>query len=80
VVENYSNTNQIEEALARLTEAYYAMGIASEAQTAAAVLGRNYPDSKWYKDSYALLQSGGLSPSENKSSWISKAFSVVTGG
>jgi outer membrane protein assembly factor BamD len=80
VVENYSNTNQIEEALARLTEAYYAMGIASEAQTAAAVLGRNYPDSKWYKDSYALLQSGGLTPAENKSSWISKALSVVTGG
>jgi outer membrane protein assembly factor BamD len=80
VVENYSNTNQVEEALARLTEAYYAMGIASEAQTAAAVLGRNYPDSKWYKDSYALLQSGGLSPSENKSSWISKAFHTVIGG
>jgi len=80
VVENYSNTNQVEEALARLTEAYYAMGIASEAQTAAAVLGRNYPGSKWYKDSYALLQSGGLSPSENKGSWISKAVHVVTGG
>jgi outer membrane protein assembly factor BamD len=80
VVENYSNTNQVEEALARLTEAYYAMGIASEAQTAAAVLGRNYPDSKWYKDSYALLQSGGLSPSENKGSWISKAFHTVIGG
>jgi outer membrane protein assembly factor BamD len=80
VVENYSNTNQIEEALARLTEAYYAMGIASEAQTAAAVLGRNYPDSKWYKDSYALLQSGGLSPSENRGSWISKAFRTVVGG
>ncbi|MGN6469082.1 MAG: outer membrane protein assembly factor BamD [Rhizobiaceae bacterium] len=80
VVENYSNTNQVEEALARLTEAYYAMGIASEAQTAAAVLGRNYPHSKWYKDSYALLQSGGLSPSENKSSWISKAVHTVVGG
>jgi outer membrane protein assembly factor BamD len=80
VVENYSNTSQVEEALARLTEAYYAMGIASEAQTAAAVLGQNYPDSKWYKDSYALLQSGGLSPSENKGSWISKAFHTVVGG
>ncbi len=80
VVENYSNTRQVEEALARLTEAYYAMGLATEAQTAAAVLGRNYPDSKWYKDSYALLQSGGLSPSENKTSWISKAVHAVTGG
>jgi outer membrane protein assembly factor BamD len=80
VVENYSNTPQIEEALARLTECYMAMGIASEAQTAAAVLGHNYPDSKWYKDSYALLQSGGLSPHENRTSWISKAASVIVGG
>ncbi|MEV6576291.1 outer membrane protein assembly factor BamD [Streptomyces sp. NPDC051577] len=52
VVEQYQNTNQIEEALARLTEAYYAMGLADEAQTAAAVLGNNYPDSQWYADSY----------------------------
>jgi outer membrane protein assembly factor BamD len=79
VVENYSNTNQVEEALARLTEAYYAMGIASEAQTAAAVLGRNYPGSKWYKDSYKLLQGGGLAPRENAGSWISKAGKLITG-
>ena len=41
VVEFYSNTRHIEESLARLTEAYYAMGLTSEAQTAAAVLGNN---------------------------------------
>ena len=45
VVESYSNTRQVEEALSRLTEAYYAMGLYGEAQTAAAVLGNNYPDS-----------------------------------
>lgn len=73
VVEQYSNTNQIEEALARLVEAYYAMGVVQEAQTAAAVLGHNYPDSKWYKDSYNLLKNGGLSPNESQESWISKA-------
>ncbi len=73
VVEQYSNTNQIEEALARLVEAYYAMGVVQEAQTAAAVLGHNYPDSKWYKDSYDLLKNGGVSPSESQESWISKA-------
>ena len=73
VVENYSNTRHVEEALARLTETYYAMGLTSEAQTAAAVLGHNYPDSQWYKDSYALLQTGGLEPRENAGSWISKA-------
>ncbi|MBO6538519.1 MAG: outer membrane protein assembly factor BamD [Rhizobiaceae bacterium] len=73
VVENYSNTRHVEEALARLVEAYYAMGLASEAQTAAAVLGHNYPESEWYKDSYTLLQSGGLEPRENNNnSWLSR--------
>jgi len=79
VVENYSNTRQVEEALARLTEAYYAMGLTSEAQTAAAVLGQNYPDSQWYKDSYKLLQSGGLEPRENAGSWLSKAGKLIAG-
>lgn len=79
VVENYSNTRHIEEALARLTESYYAMGLTSEAQTAAAVLGTNYPDSPWYKDSYKLLQSNGLAPRENAGSWISKAGKMITG-
>ena len=54
-------------------EAYYAMGITNEAQAAAAVLGQNYPDSEWYKDSYKLLQSGGLEPRESTGSWLSKA-------
>jgi len=80
VVENYPNTRHVEEALARLVECYLAMGIASEAQTAAAVLGHNFPDSEWYKDSYTLLQSGGLEPREDKGSWISRAASVITGG
>jgi len=80
VVENYSNTRHIEEALSRLVEAYYAMGLTDEAQTAAAVLGHNYPDSQWYKDSYKLLQSGGLQPRENAGSWISKAGKLILGG
>ncbi|KPF42413.1 outer membrane protein assembly factor BamD [Rhizobium sp. AAP43] len=73
VVEKYPNTNQIEEALARLVEAYFAMGVVQEAQTAAAVLGHNYPDSQWYADSYKLLQRGGLEPRENSGSWIARA-------
>ncbi len=80
VVEDYPNTRHVEEALARLTEAYFAMGLVSEAQTAAAVLGHNFPDSKWYKDSYALLQSGGFEPRENTGSWLSKAGSAILGG
>ena len=48
VVTQYQTTRHVEEALMRLTEAYMALGVASEAQTAAAVLGHNFPDSPWY--------------------------------
>jgi outer membrane protein assembly factor BamD len=74
VVTQYQTTRHVEEALARLTEAYMRIGIVGEAQTAAAVLGHNFPDSKWYKDAYNLVKSGGVEPSENKGSYISKAF------
>ena len=57
-----------------LAEAYLALGIVNEAETAAAVLGHNFPDSQWYKDTYALLESKGTVPRENEGSWISKAF------
>jgi len=79
VIEQYPNTRQIEEALARLVETYYAMGLESEAQTAAAVLGHNYPDSQWYADSYKLLKTRGLEPRENKGSWISRAGARLVG-
>ena len=59
VVTKYQTTRHVEEALMRLTEAYMALGIVDEAQTAAAVLGHNFPDSHWYKDAYALVKSGG---------------------
>ncbi|MBU2531514.1 MAG: outer membrane protein assembly factor BamD [Alphaproteobacteria bacterium] len=74
VVAEYSETRQVEEALMRLTEAYLALGIANEAQTAAAVLGHNFPQSQWYKDSYVLLQSGGLAPREDTSTWLSRTW------
>jgi len=75
VVEDYQQTRHVEEALFRLTESYYAMGLTQEAQTAAAVLGHNFPDSKWYRDAYSLLNEGGFEPDESRSSWISRAFS-----
>ena len=74
VVQNYQTTRHVEEALHRLTESYLALGIVPEAQTAAAVLGHNFPDSEWYQDSYRLLGEGGLTPEENTGSWISRAF------
>lgn len=77
VVTRYQTTRHVEEALERLTESYMALGIVGEAQTAAAVLGHNFPDSPWYKDAYNLLKNGGHEPSENQGSWISKAFKKV---
>lgn len=77
VVTRYQTTRHVEEALMRLTEAYMALGIVGEAQTAAAVLGHNFPDSSWYKRAYALVKGGGVEPSENKDSWISKAFKKI---
>ena len=74
VVTRYQTTRHVEEALFRLTEGYLAIGIVGEAQTAAAVLGHNFPDSRWYKDAYNLVKSGGLEPSENQGSYISRAF------
>jgi outer membrane protein assembly factor BamD len=77
VIQDYQQTRHVEEALMRLTEAYYAMGVVNEAQTAAAVLGHNYPESRWYKDAYVLLESKGLEPREDADSWISQAFRSV---
>jgi outer membrane protein assembly factor BamD len=77
VVTQYQTTRHVEEALARLTEAYMTIGIVSEAQTAAAVLGHNFPDSPWYKDAYNLVKSGGLEPAENQGSYISRAFKKI---
>ena len=74
VITKYQTTREVEEALERLTEAYMALGITGEAQTAAAVLGHNFPDSAWYKHAYTLVKTGGSEPTENKGSWISKAF------
>src|ERR1700748_3872382 len=68
VVDQYQPTPQIAEALERLTEAYYSLGLDSEAQTAAAVLGRNYPGSGWYKDAFNVLKGRNLQPAEDKQS------------
>jgi outer membrane protein assembly factor BamD len=77
VVTQYQTTRHVEEALMRLTEAYMAIGIVAEAQTAAAVLGHNFPDSPWYKNAYSLVKTGGSEPLEHEGSWISRAFKKI---
>ena len=58
VVDEYDTTEQVPEALLRLTESYMALGLKAEAKRAAAVLGHNYPGSDWYQDAYALAAEG----------------------
>lgn len=70
VAEQYQTSTHIEEALFRLTEANLALGLTHEAQTAAAVLGHNYPSSSWYKQAFELLQRQGLSPQINANSQL----------
>jgi outer membrane protein assembly factor BamD len=58
VIHDYDTTDQVPEALHRLTEAYLALGLDAEAEKTAAVLGHNYPGSDWYQDSFALIKTG----------------------
>lgn len=77
VLTNYQTTRHTEEALYRLVEAYMALGITNEAETAAAILGHNFPDGEWYKNAYTLLKSNGRTPVEHPESWISKLYHAV---
>jgi outer membrane protein assembly factor BamD len=74
VVDHYQTSTHIEEALFRLTEANLALGLVSEAQTAAAVLGHNYPSSPWYQEAYTLLQKQGVEPKINPGSTLATAL------
>lgn len=56
VVDEYQTTSHAPEALMRLTESYFALGVKEEARKSAAVLGANYPGSTWYKRAYELVQ------------------------
>ena len=77
VIEGFQTTTHVPEALHRLTESYLALGVENEAQTAAAVLGHNFPRSNWYADSYGLLRRRNLEPVEDRGSWISRVWGSV---
>ena len=55
VIDTYATTSHSPEALYRLVECYLYMGIPEEAQKSAAVLGTNYPASKWYNRAFELM-------------------------
>ena len=55
VVDKYQTTSHTPEALERLVESYLALGVPGEAMKMAAILGKNYPDTYWYRQSLRLM-------------------------
>ncbi|MBD3764880.1 MAG: outer membrane protein assembly factor BamD [Rhodobacterales bacterium] len=80
VVEDFQNTTHTAEALHRLVEAYMALGLTAEAQTAAAILGYNYQSSPFYEDSFRLLKGQGLAPDVQEGSWLSRVYRQMVRG
>ena len=80
VIEEFSTTSQVPEALHRLVEAYLSLGLVNEAQTAGAILGYNYKSSDWYERSFELLSSKGLKPKSSGNSWLNKVYRQVVKG
>jgi len=74
IVNDYTETVFIEEALHRLVEVYYRVGLIEEANAAAAILGYNYNSSEWYKQSYKILNKSYKLP---KKSEIKKNESLI---
>ena len=77
VITRYQTTSHVPEALHRLVEAYLELGIVDEARAAAAVLGHNYPGSRWYQDSYTLFERRGIVMASTETWRTSKDTSAV---
>ncbi|MFW0777417.1 MAG: outer membrane protein assembly factor BamD [Rickettsiales bacterium] len=72
VVENFQTTSHVPEALHRLVECYLKLGVTDEAKRYAAVLGHNYPNNVWYRDSYKLMtgeSAQSVSADDDESWW-----------
>ena len=80
VVDNYDETIFIEEALFRLVEIYYKIGLEEESRKYAILLGYNYPESKWYINAYKVHKKEYKIPEikkENKKSTLKKLKSLL---
>ena len=66
VVEYYDSTIYIEEALHRLVELHYTIGLIDESKKYASLLGYNYQSSKWYEESYRILNKDYVKISKRK--------------
>jgi outer membrane protein assembly factor BamD len=80
VVQDYQTTSNTAEALERLVEAYLALGLNDEAQTAGAILGHNYQSSPFYDDAFRLLKDRGLSAEAKGTNWLSAIYRQAVKG
>jgi outer membrane protein assembly factor BamD len=80
VVQDYQTTSHTAEALERLVEAYLALGLANEAQTAGAILGYNYQSSPFYQDAFNQLKAAGLAPEAAGTNWLSSVYRQMVKG
>ena len=79
VIDNHSKSKFTPEALHRLVEIYYSLGMIEDAKKTASVIGYNYPDSKWYKFSYELIEGKENNINENeKKSFFNKLSNFIT--
>lgn len=74
VIREFQTTTHVPEALHRLVESYLMLGLDDQAAHVAAVLGHNYPGSKWYERSYALLKPDQRAKIEDGRSWFRRTI------
>jgi len=77
VIDNYETTIYSEEALYRLVEVYYTLGLKDEAEKYAILLGYNYQSSKWYEKSYSIFNKQYEKNNRNKLNKEDKNKSVI---
>ena len=77
VIDDHSESKFTPEALHRLVEIYYSLGMIEDAKKTASVIGYNYPDSKWYRYSYELVGSDNDDKINDKS-FFGKISNLLT--
>ena len=77
VIDDHSESKFTPEALHRLVEIYYSLGMIEDARKTASVIGYNYPDSKWYRYSYELVGSDNDDKINDKS-FFGKISNLLT--
>ncbi len=77
VIRDYQTTTHTPEALHRLVEAYKTLGLEDDALRVAAVLGYNFPGSKWYEDSYVLFNPSQKAALRSGKSWVDRTINSL---